>query len=103
MMKDLPKGAKIGTSSLRRKAQLLHQRPDLKCEPIRGNVQTRISQVEKGQFDATILAYAGVKRLGLSDKVSLMFDPAEFIPAPAQGAIAVQAKANDSEILKLIA
>ena len=103
MMKDLPKGAKIGTSSLRRKAQLLHQRPDLKCELIRGNVLTRISQVEKGQFDATVLAYAGVERLGLADKVSIMFDPAEFISAPAQGAIAVQAKADDNEILKLLA
>ncbi|MGD0784941.1 MAG: hydroxymethylbilane synthase [Sedimentisphaerales bacterium] len=103
MMKDLPKGARIGTSSLRRKAQLLHQRPDLKCEPIRGNVQTRISQVEKGQFDATVLAYAGVERLGLADKVSIMFDPAEFISAPAQGAIAVQAKADDNKILKLLA
>ncbi len=103
MMKDLPKGARIGTSSLRRKAQLLHQRPDLKCEPIRGNVLTRISQVEKGQFDATVLAYAGVERLGLADKVSIMFDPAEFISAPAQGAIAVQARANDNKILKLLA
>ena len=103
MIKDLPKGARIGTSSLRRKAQLLHQRPDLKCELIRGNVPTRISQVENGQFDATVLAYAGVERLGLAGKVSIMFDPAEFIPAPAQGAIAVQAKADDNKILKLLA
>src|SRR4030042_451520 len=61
-LSDLPKGAKIGTSSLRRKAQLLHAGSDLQCEPIRGNVPTRISQVEKGQFDGTILAYAGIER-----------------------------------------
>ena len=102
-LKDLPKGAKIGTSSLRRKAQLLHARGDLKCEPIRGNVPTRIRQVEKGQFDGTILAYAGIERLELAEKISLSFDPTEFIPAPAQGAIAVQARAGDNKILKLLA
>lgn len=102
-LKDLPKGAKIGTSSLRRKAQLLHARSDLKCEPTRGNVLTRINQVEKGRFDAAVLAYAGVERLELTDKVSLSFDPVEFIPAPAQGAIAVQAKAGDNKTLKLLA
>lgn len=102
-LKDLPKGAKIGTSSLRRKAQLSHVRPDLNCEPIRGNVPTRISQVEKGEFDAVVLAYAGIERLGLTQKISLCFNPAEFIPAPAQGAIAVQAGKNDEEILKLLA
>jgi hydroxymethylbilane synthase len=102
-LKDLPKGAKIGTSSLRRKAQLLSQRPDLKCETIRGNVPTRISQVEKGQFDAVVLAYAGIDRLGLTEKVSLVFDPAEFIPAPAQGAIAVQTRVDDKDTLKLLA
>ena len=64
---------------------------------------TRISQVEKGQFDGTVLAYAGIERLGLTEKVSLCFDPTEFIPAPAQGAIAVQARADDDEILKLLA
>jgi hydroxymethylbilane synthase len=99
---DLPKGAKIGTSSLRRKVQLLHERPDLKCEPIRGNVPTRISQVEKGRFDGTVLAYAGVERLGLTKKISFSFDPVKFIPTPAQGAIAVQARVDDNEILKLL-
>ena len=102
-LKDLPKGAKIGTSSLRRKAQLLHARSDLKCEPIRGSVPTRISQVENGRFDAAVLAYAGIERLELTDKVSLSFDPTEFIPAAAQGAIAVQAGAGDNKILKLLA
>ena len=103
LLDDLPKGAKIGTSSLRRKAQLLRERPDLKCEPIRGNVSTRISQVEKGRFDGTVLAYAGIERLGLTEKVSLCFDPTDFIPAPAQGAIAIQAGKNNEEILNLLA
>ncbi|MDD5011601.1 MAG: hydroxymethylbilane synthase [Phycisphaerae bacterium] len=102
-LSDLPKGAKIGTSSLRRKAQILHARNDLKCEPIRGNVPTRIKQVEKGQFDAAVLAYAGIERLELTDRISLSFDPTDFIPAPAQGAIAVQAKAGDNKTLKLLA
>ncbi len=102
-LKDLPKGAKIGTSSLRRKAQLLHARSDLKCEPIRGNVPTRIKQVESSQFDAAVLAYAGIERLELTDRISLSFDPTDFIPAPAQGAIAVQARANDDKTLKLLA
>lgn len=101
-LKDLPKGAKIGTSSLRRKAQLLHQRPDLICEPIRGNVHTRINQVEKGLFDATVLAYAGLDRLELTEKISLVFDPTEFIPSPGQGALAVQARADDKDISKIV-
>ena len=99
---NLPQGAKIGTSSLRRKAQLLHIRPDLKCETIRGNVHTRINQVEKGEFDAAVLAYAGLERLELTGKISFAFNPIEFIPSPAQGALAVQAGANDHEILKLL-
>jgi hydroxymethylbilane synthase len=99
---ELPNGAKVGTSSLRRKAQLLTFRPDLRCEPIRGNVHTRINQVEKGEFDATVLAYAGIERLELTDKVSFDFKPVEFLPSPAQGALAVQARANDHEVLKLL-
>lgn len=102
-IKNLPQGAKVGTSSLRRKSQILRLRPDLKCEPIRGNVHTRISQVEKGQFDATILAYAGIERLELINKVSLQFDATEFLPSPGQGALAVEARKNDSEILKILA
>ena len=99
---ELPKGGKVGTSSLRRKAQLLSFRPDLRCEPIRGNVHTRINQVEKGEFDATVLAYAGIERLELTDTVSFEFKPTEFLPSPAQGALAVQARANDHEVLKLL-
>jgi hydroxymethylbilane synthase len=99
----IPKGAKVGTSSLRRKAQLLAMRPDLKCEPIRGNVHTRINQVEKGQYDATVLAYAGLERLELVDKISFDFEPTLFIPSPGQGALAVEARAGDHDVLKLLA
>jgi hydroxymethylbilane synthase len=101
-LKDLPKGAKIGTSSLRRRAQLLRLRPDVICEPIRGNVPTRINMVERGEYDGVILAYAGIERLGLAEKVSFCLEPTEFVPAPAQGAIAVQARADDSEIINLL-
>jgi hydroxymethylbilane synthase len=75
----------------------------LKCDSVRGNVPTRINLVEEGRFDGVILAYAGIERLGLAEKISLCFEPAEFIPAPAQGAIAVQARAGDSGIRRLLA
>ncbi|MBN1787532.1 MAG: hydroxymethylbilane synthase [Sedimentisphaerales bacterium] len=101
-LKDLPKGAKVGTSSLRRRAQILKLRPDIICEPIRGNVPTRVEKVNSGQYDASVLAYAGLERLGLTDKISVIFDPTEFIPAPAQGAIAVQTRAADTDTINLL-
>ena len=100
---DLPTGAKIGTSSIRRAVQLKRLRKDLEVIPIRGNVPTRISKVEQGQFGAVILARAGLERLGLSDKISIIFDPEQFIPAPAQGALAVQIKNNNPELAEIIA
>jgi len=100
---QLCSSAKIGTSSLRRAAQLRRLRADLKPTPIRGNVTTRIKKLDQGRFDAIILARAGIERLGLSEKISLIFDPAEFIPAPAQGALAVQTRSDDVETNKLIA
>jgi len=99
----LPPAAKIGTSSLRRAAQLKHLRPDLAPAAIRGNVLTRIRRLEEGKFDAIILARAGLERLGLADKISFCFDPARFIPAPAQGALAVQTRADDVTANELIA
>ncbi len=102
-LNDLPRNAKIGTSSLRRRAQILRLCPDIICEPIRGNVPTRIEAIEKGQYHATVLAYAGIERLGLTEKISFSFNPIEFIPAPAQGAIAVQARAGDIEVKNLLA
>lgn len=102
-LNDLPKGAKIGTSSLRRRAQVLKLRPDIICAPVRGNVPTRIHRVEKGEYDAAVLAYAGIERLNLTEKISICFDPTEFVPAPAQGAIAVQTRASDAEVKKIVA
>ncbi len=102
-IKQIPQSAKIGTSSLRRAAQIKHLRADLVPVPIRGNVPTRIKLLQQGKFDAVILARAGIERLGLGKKISLCFDPQQFIPAPAQGTLAVQTKTNDPAVTKLIA
>ena len=83
---ELPRSARVGTSSLRRAAQLRHLRPDLELVPLRGNVQTRIRKLQTTDLDAIILARAGLERLGLADMISVIFDPRQFIPAPAQGA-----------------
>ena len=99
----LPPSATIGTSSLRRAVQIKHLRKDLEVLPIRGNVTTRIKQVAEGKFDACLLARAGLERLGLAEKISICFDPAQFIPAPAQGALAVQTRCDDGDVNKLIA
>jgi hydroxymethylbilane synthase len=100
---QLKECAKIGTSSLRRAVQLKQLRPDLRATPIRGNVQTRIRKLDKGDFDAIILARAGVERIGLGKKISFSFDPKLFIPAPAQGALAVQTRSDDGQTHKLVA
>ena len=102
-IEQLPKGAKIGTSSLRRAAQIKHLRPDLEPTPIRGNVQTRLRKLHTDGFDAILLARAGLERLGLGDKISFVFDPAVFIPAPAQGALGIQARADNAETNEIIA
>lgn len=102
-IEQLPQSAKIGTSSLRRAAQLRHLRPDLMPTPVRGNVQTRIKLLDTGEVDAVILARAGIERLGLGQKVSFCFDPKQFIPAPAQGALAVQTRCDDMTTSKLVA
>jgi len=97
---QLGSSAKIGTSSLRRAAQFRRLRADLQLTPIRGNVQTRLGKLDKGEFDAVILARAGLERLGLGRRISLVFDPSQFIPAPAQGALAVQTRSGDKELRK---
>ncbi len=102
-IKQLKASAKVGTSSLRRAAQLKRLRQDLEPMPIRGNVTTRIRLLEEEKFDAIILARAGVERLGLAEKISFCFDPRDFIPAPAQGALAVQTRADDIATNRLIA
>lgn len=99
---ELPAGATVGSSSLRRIAQLLHIRADLKCVPLRGNIDTRLAKVASGQIDAAIIAAAGLNRLGLTNKISATLPPCEFIPAPAQGALAVQIRDDDAELARLL-
>lgn len=101
-IKDLPPATNIGTSSLRRIAQLYMLRNDIKCVPLRGNVQTRLRKVMEGRVDAIVIACAGLNRLGLSDKISAILPPKDFIPAPAQGALAVQIRDDDSELQDLV-
>jgi hydroxymethylbilane synthase len=91
----LPPGARVGTGSFRRQAQLLALRPDIEILDIRGNVDTRIRKMEAGQYDAVALACAGLRRLGLQRLVSYAFQPAEMLPAPGQGALAVETRADD--------
>ncbi len=99
---ELPKEAIVGTSSLRRAVQLKQLRGDLKCVPIRGNVPTRLKKLEQGDFNAIVLARAGLERLGLADKISIIFDPTQFIPSPAQGALAVEVRADDAETKEIV-
>jgi len=94
----LRQSAKVGTSSLRRAAQLKRLRADLQPTPIRGNVQTRLNKLDSAEFDAVVLARAGLERLGLGQRISLVFDPSQFIPAPAQGALAVQTRSDDEQL-----
>lgn len=101
-IEDLPQGATVGTSSLRRIAQLKHYRNDLNCVPLRGNVETRVNKVLSGQIDAAIVACAGLNRLGLADNISAILPPQDFIPAPAQGALAVQIRVDDNELAQLL-
>lgn len=100
---ELPQGARIGTSSLRRAAQMRHRRPDLEILEFRGNVATRLEKLKNGVADATLLALAGLNRLGLSDKATAILDPVLFPPAPAQGAIGLELRENDATSLEKIA
>jgi hydroxymethylbilane synthase len=99
---DLPAGATVGTASLRRQAQTLHLRPDLKVELLRGRVETRLAKIESGAFDATYLALAGLKRLKLEQHIASIVDVEAMPPAPAQGALAITARANDMKTLALL-
>jgi len=102
-LEQIPLSAKIGTSSLRRVAQIRRLRADLKPTSVRGNVQTRLKLLDTGKVDGVILARAGIERLGLGQKISFCFDPVQFIPAPAQGALAVQTRSDDAVTNNLIA
>ena len=99
---ELPEGAVVGTSSLRRKVQLKIHRPDLTIKDLRGNVDTRIRKLEEGQYDAIILAYAGLKRLGLEGKAKQVFDTDFMIPAVAQGFLGIEARLDDKDTIKLV-
>jgi len=96
---DLPMGAKVGTSSLRRRSQLAHLRPDLVIEDLRGNLDTRLRKLDEGLYDAIILAAAGLNRLGLAERATAFFSPAEMLPAVAQGALGIELRRDDQELL----
>jgi hydroxymethylbilane synthase len=98
----LPPGARIGTSSSRRRAQLLARRPDLVMIDLRGNVPTRLAKLDRGDYEAIVLACAGLQRLGLENRVAEVFEPDVVMPAPGQGALAVEARANDGWLLDAI-
>lgn len=96
-LRALPAGARVGTSSLRRRAQLLHQRPDLLVEDLRGNLDTRLARLDEGRLDGAILARAGVRRLGFEDRVGQLLAAPDWLPATGQGALAVAVREDDSE------
>lgn len=102
-LEHLPLGAVVGTSSLRRQGQLLASRPDLVVKSLRGNVQTRLKKLEEGQYDAILLAHAGLLRLGLELQITQILPYQIMLPAPGQGALAVQCRQADQETLKLLA
>lgn len=103
LLHDLMPGARIGTSSLRRSAQLLHARPDLVILPLRGNLDTRLKKLETENLDAIILAAAGVKRLGLENRITEYLDENVMLPAVGQGALCIEIRQNDPEIEPIIA
>jgi len=100
---ELPQGAKVGTSSLRRQAQLKQMRADLDVHPLRGNVDTRLRKLEEGQYDAIILAAAGLKRLGLTQRIKGYFETNQMCPAVGQGALAIEIRLGDSHMREALA
>jgi hydroxymethylbilane synthase len=99
----LPLGATVGTSSLRRVLLLKALRPDVKIVPLRGNLDTRLRKLDEGQFDAIILAAAGLKRLGLAQRIRAVFEPTEMLPAAGQGALGIEIKANRADLVAALA
>ncbi|MCH7637505.1 MAG: hydroxymethylbilane synthase [Proteobacteria bacterium] len=100
---DLPDGARIGSSSLRRAAQLKMLRPDLQIDPLRGNINTRLAKLGGGEYDAIVLAAAGLERLGLEDQISQLFTPIEMLPAVAQGVIGIECPAANVDLRSILA
>ncbi|MEK9873778.1 MAG: hydroxymethylbilane synthase, partial [Betaproteobacteria bacterium] len=101
-LSDLPSGAVVGTSSLRRSSQLVAQFPHLAFKPLRGNLQTRLGKLDGGHFDAIILAAAGLKRLGLSQRITAYLSIEHCIPAVGQGALGIECLSNDSDVIDLV-
>ena len=101
-LEQLPEGAKVGTSAPRRISQLKALRPDLDIRPLRGNIETRMSYVTDGELDAVMLAYAGLVRAGYADRATQVFSPDVLMPAPAQGALAVEVNADDAALVNAI-
>jgi hydroxymethylbilane synthase len=99
---DLPQGAVVGTSSLRRVVLLRALRPDLKIEPLRGNLDTRLRKLDEGLYDAIVLAAAGLKRLGLSERIRQTFEPSEMLPSAGQGALAIEVRSDRADLLELL-
>jgi hydroxymethylbilane synthase len=100
---DVPAGACIGTSSLRREAQLRERHPSLRIEALRGNVHTRLRKLDEGRYDAIVLAAAGLKRLGLGTRIRALLEPDESLPAPGQGALAIECSAERTDIIAALA
>lgn len=101
-LEQLPEGAVVGTSSLRRKAQILAARPDLKVEPVRGNINTRLEKLKNGSFDAIVLAVSGLARMGWKHYLTQEMTLTEMVPAVGQGALAVQCRADDHELIECL-
>jgi hydroxymethylbilane synthase len=99
-LEELPSGAVVGTSSLRRQVQIKRRRKDLKVEILRGNVDTRLRKLKEGLYDAIVLAYAGVKRMGLSGEISQVLE--DFIPAVGQGSLAIETRAEDERVINFV-
>jgi len=99
---ELPQGATVGTASLRRQCQLVERRPDLKIASLRGNVNTRLRKLDEGEFDAIILASAGLRRLGFKDRITNILEPSDSLPAIGQGAIGIECRSNDQRVNELI-
>jgi hydroxymethylbilane synthase len=101
-LRDLPTGSLIGTSSLRRAIQVMRKRSDLNIKPIRGNVETRVNKTTTGEFDAVVLAEAGLTRLDMRDVIAERFSIKDFLPSPGQGAIAIVCRSDDLELIKIL-
>ena len=102
-LEDLAKGARVGTSSLRREAQIRHLRPDLAVAPVRGNVGTRLGKLDSGEFDAILLATAGLKRLGMAERIAESIEPETMLPACGQGIVGIECRADATAVVELLA